>query len=117
MPSGIAGTQPDLRGTIALFEPFGLAAFGDATRYFTPVESNSILPPVEGTLLFNRLIVLGVCLLALAVAYLRFSFAEKGISPADVIQHMDPRSGLDRAMAPRRPGHGTQRPPVQTPTG
>ncbi|MEM9402800.1 MAG: M1 family aminopeptidase [Pseudomonadota bacterium] len=77
---GIGGSQPQLRDTLALLEPFGLSAFAEATRYFTPSESNTILPPVEGSLLHNRLLVLTLSLLALGVAYWRYSFAEKGLS-------------------------------------
>ncbi len=73
-------SKPELRELAGLVEPFGAAAFGNVTRYWTAAESNAMLPPFEGALLYNRLIWLGVGLLALALAYARFSFAEKGLS-------------------------------------
>ena len=63
-----------------MFEPFGIGAFSDATRYWSAAESNSLLPPFEGALMVNRLFVVGLACLALAIAYWRYSFAEKGLS-------------------------------------
>ncbi|MDR7048224.1 ABC-type transport system involved in multi-copper enzyme maturation permease subunit [Duganella sp. 3397] len=45
-----------------LIDPFGVRAFGRATRYFTSAESNTIVPPVAGYLLANRALWLGVAL-------------------------------------------------------
>lgn len=78
--TSIAGSQPDLRDTIAMVEPFGIGAFSDATRYWSAAESNSMLPPFEGALMVNRLFVAGLALVALGIAYWRYSFAEKGLS-------------------------------------
>ncbi len=73
-------SQPELRELGGYIEPFGRAAFGNATRYWTAVESNSVVPPFAGKLLANRLIWFGVALAALALAYWRFSFADRGMS-------------------------------------
>ena len=73
-------SKPELRDLAGLVEPFGTAAFGNVTRYWTAAESNSQLPAFAGGLLWNRLIWFGVGLAALALAYGRFSFAEKGLS-------------------------------------
>ncbi|WP_299196702.1 M1 family aminopeptidase [uncultured Erythrobacter sp.] len=72
--------RPDLQDTAALFEPFGLGALANATRYWTIAESNTQVPPLEGGLLANRIIWLGFAFVMLAIAYWRFSFTEKGIS-------------------------------------
>ena len=77
-------SKPELRDLAGLVEPFGAAAFGNVTRYWTAAESNSQLPAFAGGLLYNRLIWFGVALGALALAYWRFSFAEKGLSPRAV---------------------------------
>jgi len=77
-------SKPELRDLAGLVEPFGNAAFGNVTRYWTSAESNSQLPAFAGGLLYNRLIWFGVALGALALAYWRFSFAEKGLSPRAV---------------------------------
>ncbi|MDB5709159.1 MAG: hypothetical protein JWL96_1229 [Sphingomonas bacterium] len=71
---------PDLRPIAALIEPFGGSAYVNTTRYWTPAEQNMLHAPLAGALLANRLIWLGVSLAALAFAYLRFSFTERGIS-------------------------------------
>lgn len=78
--NGIIRSKPELREIGALLEPFGLAAFGNVTRYWTAAESNSMMPAFTGALLANRLIWIGVGLAALLIAYWRFSFSEKGVS-------------------------------------
>ncbi|MEM7664873.1 MAG: M1 family aminopeptidase [Pseudomonadota bacterium] len=72
--------QPDLRDFAAVAEPFGLSAVANETRYWTAAESNTQLPAFAGSILANRLLVIALALGALAVAYWRFSFAEKGVS-------------------------------------
>jgi hypothetical protein len=72
--------KPELRDVAAYLEPFGIAAIGKTVRYWTASESNTLLPPVDGVLLANRAIWFGVALVALAIAYLRFSFTERGVS-------------------------------------
>lgn len=58
----------------ALLGPFGGAAFGLATRYWTVAERNTMLLQFDGGLLANRLVVLAVGALAFALAYRRSSF-------------------------------------------
>jgi hypothetical protein len=78
--TGLAGSQPEYRDTLALFEPFGLGAFAETTRYWSAEDSNNLVSTVEGTLLYNRLLVVGLSLVALLVAFWRYSFSEKGLS-------------------------------------
>ena len=73
-------TRPELRDVVGYVEPFGAAAIGRATRYWTAAEANTTIPPLDGVLLGNRAIWMGVALVALAIAYARFSFAERGVS-------------------------------------
>ncbi|VAV87953.1 putative membrane protein [hydrothermal vent metagenome] len=72
--------NPDLLLFSAYAEPFGGAAYEYVTRYWTAAESNSMMAPFGGVLAINRLIWLAVSLAALAFAYSRFSFAERGSS-------------------------------------
>ena len=58
----------------AMLDPFGGGAFGVATRYWTVAERNTLLLPLDGTLLANRLLVVGLAVLVFAAAYRRFSF-------------------------------------------
>ena len=78
--NGIAQAKPELRDTIGLIEPFGVSAFGNAIRYWTTAERNSLLPAIEGAILINRLIWLGVGAAFLALAIARYRFAEPGLS-------------------------------------
>jgi aminopeptidase N/ABC-type transport system involved in multi-copper enzyme maturation permease subunit len=78
--SGIAQAKPELRDTIAVIEPFGIGALANATKYWTTAERNIGLPAVEGAILLNRLIWLGVASAFLAFAIARYRFAEPGLS-------------------------------------
>jgi aminopeptidase N len=78
----LAAAHPELRSTFSLLEPFGNIAFGTATRYWTAAESNAMMPPLEGWLLLNRLIWIGVGLSFLCLAYYSYSFSSKEGSKA-----------------------------------
>ncbi len=60
----------DNQAVAALLDPFGRAAFQNATQYWTLVERNSQLPELSGLLLTNRLL-----WLAVSVAFLAGSLA------------------------------------------
>jgi aminopeptidase N len=70
--------DPDRLQLAAFVEPFGLGAWELATRYFTAAEANTRMPPIEGPLLWNRLIWTPVALAILALAYVTYSFETKG---------------------------------------
>jgi ABC-2 type transport system permease protein len=55
-------------------EPLGFGAFSYATKYWTATERNTLLPPIDGMLLWNRAIwiAFGAAMLALAFALFRF---------------------------------------------
>jgi ABC-2 type transport system permease protein len=77
---GVAGalTQDIQHEQIAaLLDPFGRRAFSFLTRYWTVAEKNSISVGFDGLLLWNRLLWIGVGCLVFAIAYSRFSFAER----------------------------------------
>lgn len=76
----IVGGEPDFRDTAALLDPLGFGAVSNETRYWTAAESNTQLPAFAGTIMLNRIMVLGIAALALVLAFWRFSFAEKGVS-------------------------------------
>jgi ABC-2 type transport system permease protein len=58
----------------ALLDPFALNTFEHVTRYWTPAERNSLLVPLEGIMLYNRLIWVGFACALLVVTYFGFSF-------------------------------------------
>ncbi len=60
---------------VEILDPFGLNTFSFQTRYLTPFEQNNFILPLEGNLLINRLLWIGVGLFFFAGAYFRFSFS------------------------------------------
>ena len=65
--------QPTLA---ALVDPFGSRAVSVLTEYWTIAERNTRLVPLEGVLLWNRLLWLGIGAAIVALCFWRFSFAE-----------------------------------------
>jgi ABC-2 type transport system permease protein len=61
----------------ALLDPFGVRTFAIATKYWTVAEKNTNSLGLSGTILWNRLLWIGVGVLFLIFAYYRFSFAER----------------------------------------
>jgi ABC-2 type transport system permease protein len=62
---------------VALLDPFGLSALGVVTKYYTATERNSVLPPLTGVLLANRLLWLGIGVAVYAAAHAAFDFTGK----------------------------------------
>ena len=58
----------------ALLDPFGQIALGRVTEYWTISEKNTRLVMLEGVLLWNRLLWMGVALAILAFSYVKFKF-------------------------------------------
>ncbi|RMG19486.1 MAG: aminopeptidase [Bacteroidetes bacterium] len=67
-------SELDNKTLAALLDPMGLNTTGVVTQYWTVAERNSLLLAPEGLLLANRLIWLGVALLACLLTYWGFSF-------------------------------------------
>lgn len=59
---------------VQLIDPFGINTFNLQTRYLTPYEKNNFYLPLEGNLLLNRMLWIGVGLVLFIAAYLRFNF-------------------------------------------
>ncbi len=55
----IGSQKPEYGDWFGIFEPFGATALGRTIRYWTPADFNSLLPPLKGVLLINRLLWLG----------------------------------------------------------
>ena len=74
----VAGTlarDVDDRTLAALLDPFGSRAISRVTEYWSITDKNTRIVPMEGLLLYNRLIWGAVGVLALAFCYWRFNFA------------------------------------------
>ncbi|MFC3580020.1 ABC transporter permease/M1 family aminopeptidase [Sphingomonas hylomeconis] len=78
--TAILRSKPEWRPFGSYVELFGLGAFNTTTRYWTASDANAGLPAFAGVLAWNRLIAIAVGLLAIVLAYARFSFAERGLS-------------------------------------
>lgn len=81
--AGIVFGKPDLEPLLAKWDPFGLFAFDVATHYWTASDRNTLLPALQGALLFNRLFVLGLSggFLALAYPLFRYRAPAGAVSP------------------------------------
>jgi aminopeptidase N len=103
--------KPQFRELMAYVEPFGLGAYGSVTRYWTATERNTLLPPIFGVLLWNRVIwtSVGVGLLALAYSLFRFEVRGKKAAKRDKLAAAaaaeSPQTALE--LAPARPSFGT----------
>ena len=71
--SGLLG-QLEYREVAALVDPTGAGALGEVMQYWTVFERNTEVVPIEGLLLTNRLIWLGVSVILLALTTWRFRF-------------------------------------------
>lgn len=66
--AGQVFNEPEQRTIRALLDPFGLRAFGEYSRYWTSFEKNSLVPVLDGMILQNRLLWLGIGTFILLVA-------------------------------------------------
>lgn len=69
--------DPQFDGVVALADPFGLSTLSLVTKYWTAAERNTMLPPLSGVMLANRLLWTGVALVLFAIAYRRFRFERR----------------------------------------
>ena len=59
----------------ALIEPYGNQALSYVTKYWTMDEQNTLLIPLDDVIIYNRLIWIGVGIVALIITYFSFSFS------------------------------------------
>ncbi|TAJ74805.1 MAG: aminopeptidase [Phenylobacterium sp.] len=107
----VALQDPEKLQLASLVEPFGLAAWDLATRYFTAADSNTRMPDLVGPLLYNRLIWIPVALVFLGLAWFTFRFETRpgrarrtapsveAAPPPPSRRLPAPRRGLDVAWA------------------
>lgn len=75
------------KNLVKLLDPFGLSTIGLETRFYTPAEQNTLMVPLKGLYLYNRLIWSGVGLLILLLTYFNFSF-KKFFNPENIKQRI-----------------------------
>lgn len=94
-------SKPEYDHVVALVEPFGFGALSEVTKYWTAADRNTMLPPLTGVILINRLIWFGVAFVMLAVAYAVFHTG-KGKSATSLKKKAAPEKTADLA-APSGP--------------
>jgi ABC-2 type transport system permease protein len=62
------------KNLVKLLDPFAVNTIGLETRFYTPAEQNTMLVPVKGLFLYNRLLWTGVGFIILMATYFNFSF-------------------------------------------
>ena len=60
----------------AMLDPFGDQAFANATKYWSAEEQNTLGIPMNGILLYNRLLWVGISLGISALTFYRFQFSQ-----------------------------------------
>ena len=79
LTSRVMLADPSLDTASSLADPFGIGALTRVTKYWTSADRNTMLPPLVGVLLWNRLLWLGVGAALFALAYRLFRFETKGL--------------------------------------
>jgi len=102
--TGVISTVSDVfeaarwRDLLAMFDPFGGAAYQEVTRYWTAFERNGQIASFSGLILWNRLLWLGLSALMLAatVRWFRFEVQPRGRKRRNVLESAEPE--LTEAM-------------------
>lgn len=76
--TGVLGSKPEFETALAWAEPFGSGAYAVVTKYWTAVERNTLNAPLEGVLLWNRVIWTAVGAVFLAAAYVLYRPSPRG---------------------------------------
>ncbi len=101
-------SRPEFEQALAWLEPFGAAAYGLVTRYWTAAERNTLNAPLSGVLLYNRLIWTGVGVLFLASAYGLYRPSSKGAKAS--------KTDRLKALAEAAPAAATPTGPLPAPS-
>jgi ABC-2 type transport system permease protein len=64
----------DNKDLVDILDPFAVTTFENATKYWTPFEQNTLLIPLEGNFLWNRILWISISLVLFSITYFRFSF-------------------------------------------
>lgn len=100
----MAASVPGIRDGFpfaVLLDPFGLSAFFEQTRHWTPADRNSRLTALSGMFLWNRVLWLGVSAMGWVLVYRMFGFR--------AVRRPGPAKVLEAAAAPVPIRHGYRR--------
>jgi aminopeptidase N len=76
--TGALGSKPEFETMMAWVEPFGSGAYSLVTKYWTAAERNTLNAPLEGVLLWNRVIWTAAGAALLAAAYVLYRPSPRG---------------------------------------
>nr|MDQ3078277.1 ABC transporter permease [Pseudomonadota bacterium] len=106
--TSIVGQNIEYRDIFARFEPFGMGALTEATRYWTQAEMNSRLVGLSGDLLFNRVLSILLGLVFLGLTLWRFTMTERAPSKRK-LRKLAKREARDARIASVEPTLGGDR--------
>ena len=64
----------------SLIDPIGLSASGELTKFWTPAQRNELIIPLQGYLLYNRLLWMGFGIMVFIFGYKLFKFSAQPIT-------------------------------------
>jgi ABC-2 type transport system permease protein len=105
----VLSTNPEYQTIMARFEPMGVSAVGEATKYWTQAELNARHLPLEGDMLINRAVTLGLAAVFLVAAWLGFSMTERAPSRRQLKRMAKQAAAAASAGAGARAASGRQR--------
>lgn len=85
----------------ALVDTFGSRTYGVISKYYTPLEKNTLNPSFSGLLLYNRLIWIGLSIGILIFSYTRFSFSERKTSVKKSVNAAEESSAISPVEKPQ----------------
>ncbi|MGB0513533.1 MAG: ABC transporter permease subunit, partial [Wenzhouxiangellaceae bacterium] len=104
--TGVISTVSDVfesarwRDLLAMFDPFGGAAYGEVTRYWTAFERNEQIVPFSSLVMWNRLLWLGLggLMLAATLHWFRFEVQPRGRKQRKAMREPEPEPVPAEAM-------------------
>ena len=75
--AGELASDIDNEKIASLVDTFGIRTYSITSKYYTPLEKNTLSPSLTSLILYNRLLWVGLTALILFASYTRFSFTTK----------------------------------------
>ena len=100
--NGVAGTfmgEMENQTLAALLDPFAGTAFELVSRYWTVDDKNTLLLPMTGVFLWNRLLWIAIAAVIFVLGYWRFSFTDRATAAKPITPSTDVEA-LRAASAP-----------------
>lgn len=94
------GELPDLQTALTLADPFAFRAMEDATRYWTDIQRNVLVPELSPMFIANRVIWLAIAGGILAFACARYRFSDQGRSAAKKSKLLEEQESLSEQLKP-----------------